>query len=245
MPIETWYLSKSKEGKFGDMFFLKYLQEADASGGGANLLGTMVQWITSEGRDYPIPQFMDTPGAILAELEKRKSALGITKDLIFENPVAGSAEVIKVEKKGLFGLGVGPFPAIPLAGSLDIDYSKTRTIKMSFGPGTKTKYIPVGYLNKLYLAMNGKPSAAIGGALLTKNAYVNQVLLAKDYTVSSESVEGFSIGIEAKLKAYNSLPEIAGKVKVEKKTDRTLEAKINSPTFYLVALTAAQWSNLK
>jgi hypothetical protein len=53
------------------------------------------------------------------------------------------------------------------------------------------------------------------------------------------------LGVEAKIKQYNYLPEIGGKVKVEKKDTRTVSAEVNSDSFYAVAVTASLWKNLK
>jgi hypothetical protein len=171
--------------------------------------------------------------------------LGITGDVTLQIKVAASSETIKIEKKGAFDLGIGPFPVIPFNMAIDVDYSRMKTITMTFGAGTYSEYIPVAYLAQLYAAMNGKPTAPIGGPLLSKNAFINQIVMAKKYSVTFESTEKLSTGIEAKLKTYNSLPEVNGKVKIEKNTDRTLKAEVDSPTFYLVAATASLWQNLK
>jgi hypothetical protein len=246
MPIETYYTSKSKEGKFGEVFFLKQLQESDSSGGGSNLLGSMVQWIdTLVHQDYAIPLCMSGPRALIKELEKRKDSLEISGDVTLQIKVGVSSETVKLEKKASFDIGVGPFPIIPLNMSLDVDYSRMKSITVKFGAGTYSEYIPVGYLANLYAAVTGKPPASIGGELLKKNAFVNQIVLANKYSVTFESTDSFSTGVETKLKTYNSLPEINGKVKVEKKTERTLTAEVDSPIYYVVALTTSRWDRLK
>ena len=253
MSVSTYYISKTKEGKFGSVFFLKQLQDEDSSGGGRNLLGSMVQWIDDNGpvgigiggTDYAIPQCMSTPRALVKELDKRKDELGIDGSSTLQIIVSASKETIKLEKKSLFEAGIGPFPSIPLNLALDMDYSKVKTISLTFGEGTFSEYIPIGYLANLYEVLKGKPTPAIGGKLLEKNAYISQVVLAKKYSVNFESSTAFSAGVDAKIKQYNSLPEIGGKVNVSMKTDRTLVAEINSDRFYAVAVTASLWKNLK
>lgn len=252
MSVDTYYLSKTKEGKFGSVFYLKQLQEIDASGGGKNLLGSMVQWIDKGmlgtpwgGTDYPIPQCMSNPRAIIKELDKRKVELGIDDSSTLQIKVAGSKETVKLEKNVVFNLGIGPFPVIPLNMGLDVDYSRMKTITITFGEGTYSEYIPIGYMAMLYETLSGKPSAAIGGKLLEKNAFISQVVLAKNYSVNFESTVSLSAGVEAKIKQYNSLPEISGKVKVEKKSERMVSAEVNSDVFYAVAVTASLWKNLK
>ena len=246
MPIETYYLSRTKEGKFGSVFVLKQLQEAAASGGGSNLLGSMVQWISgSFTTDYPIPQCMAGPRALIKELDKRKVELGIDGESTLKIQVAGSKEQVKIERKSVFGLGIGPFPVIPFNFALDLDFSKLKTITLEFGAGTYSEYIPMAYLAGLYQMLGGKPTVALGGKLLEENAFVNQIVNAKNYSVAFESTDSFSAGIDAKLKQFNALPEIGGKVKIQKTTERKLVAEVKSDTYYTVALTAARWKNLK
>ncbi len=252
MSVNTYYLSKTKEGKFGSVFYLKQLQEADSSGGGRNLLGSMVQWIDKGvfgtpwgGTDYAIPQCMSTPKALIRELNKRKAELEIEGDTALQIKVAAGKEIVKLERNLVFDVGVGPFPMIPLNIALDIDYSRMKATTITFGEGTHSEYIPVGYMSSLYETLGGKASAAIGGRLLEKNAYISQVVLAKRYSVHFESITALSSGVDAKIEQYNTLPEIGGKVKVQKKTERTVVAEVNSDIYYLVALTASLWKNLK
>lgn len=253
MSVSTYYLSKTKEGKFGSIFFLKQLQEADSSGGGRNLLGSMVQWIDDNGpigiglggTDYAIPQCMGTPGGLIKELDKRKAELGIDGTSTLQIKVSASKETIKLEKKVVFDLGIGPFPVIPLNLALDIDYSRMNTITITFGQDTFSEYIPAGYLAMLYQTLKGNPTPSMGGPLLAKNAYVSQVVLAKRYSVSFESTMAFTSGVDAKIKQYNSIPKIGSEVKVQKTAKRTIIAEVNSDRFYLVAVTASLWKNLK
>jgi hypothetical protein len=253
MSVSTYYLSKTKEGKFGSVFFLKQLQDVDSSGGGKNLLGSMVQWIDDNGpmgiglggTDYAIPQCMSTPRALIKELDRRSVELGIDGSSTLQIKVSASKETIKLEKKALFDLGVGPFPLIPLNIALDIDYSRMKTITLLFGEGTFSEYIPTGFLAALYEVLKGKPTPAMGGKLLEKNAYISQVVLAKRYSIKFESSMAFSSGVDAKIKQYNSLPEIGRKVKVQKETERSMLAEVNSDKFYVVAITASLWKNLK
>ena len=117
MSVSTYYLSKTKEGKFGSVFFLKQLQESDSSGGGQNLLGSMVQWIDDNGpigigiggSDYAIPQCMSTPKALIKELDKRKAELGIDGTSTLQIKVSASKETIKLEKKVVFDLETQKF----------------------------------------------------------------------------------------------------------------------------------------
>ena len=245
MGVDTYYLSKTTEGKFGSVFLLKQLQDAEAStGGGKRLLGSVVQWIDEFiGTDYPIPQVMTNPQALILELQNRKAELGISGDVTLQIKVNAGTETIKLEKKKVFNVGVGPFPSIPLNIGLDIDYSRLKTISIAFGAGTFSEFIPTGFMAALFKALKGKPTAAMGGSLL--KAYISQIVLAKKYSVSFESTEKFDAGFEAKLKTFNQLPDIGGKVKVEKQSDRIVKAEVDSPDYYVIGVTASLWQNLK
>ncbi len=200
-------------------------------------------YVSPTETDYAIPQCMSNPKALVKELDKRKVELGIEGNSTLQIKVAASKETVKLEKKVVFELGIGPFPVIPLNMALDVDYSRMKTIKITYGEGTYSEFIPIGYMAALY--SKGKPNVAMGGKLLEKNAYISQVVLAKKYSVDFESTETLSAGVEAKIKQYNSLPEIGGKVRVEKKDTRTVSAEVNSDSFYVVAVTASLWKNLK
>lgn len=247
MPIGTYYLSKTGQGEFGSVFLLKQLQHAESSsGGGKNLLGSMVQWISKFlDKDYPIPACMSTPRALIHELENRRQELGITGDVTLQIKVAPGSETIKLERSVVFDSDVGPFPVIPFNMNLDIDYSRMQSIDIIFGEGTYSEYIPTGYMTNLYQKFGGKPSDKIGGELLMKNAYINQIVLAKNYSVSFESTELIDAGFDTKLATYNQLPDIGGKVKITKQSDYKVKAEVNSSDYYVIALTASRWDKLK
>lgn len=249
MPVETYYLSKTRIGMLGALFFLKQLQKRDASGGGYALLGAVVPEIDKTfGTDYVIPNCLSAPNAILKELEKRKAALGIEGEVTLRNEIAAGTETVKIEKKRSFEIGISPFPLIPLGSKIDIDYAKMSAVTIVYGDGTYYEYIPLGYLNSLYHALKGDPKADgadIGGDLLKKHAFVSQILLARNYTVTFESTQDFDINFEARLKAFRSLPDIEGKVVIDRKTARTVEARVKGDDYYLIALASTQWQNLK
>lgn len=249
MPVETYYLSKTRVGILGAVFFLKQLQKEDASGGGRALLGSVVPEIDKRfGTDYVIPNCLSAPQAILKELEKRREQLGIEGDVTLRNEIAAGSETVRIEKKKAFEVGVAPFPLIPLNSKIDIDYAKMSSVTMVYGDDTYYEYIPLGYMHNLYHALRGDPKAdgaQIGGDLLKKHAFVSQILLAKNYTVTFESTEDFKSDFEARLEAFKALPEIEGNVSIEKKTMRKVEAEVTGSSHYLIALASTQWQNLK
>jgi hypothetical protein len=186
---------------------------------------------------------MIEPRALITRLGKDKAKLGIAGALTLKITLAASSQTVKFEKKHVFQLGVGPFPMVPLNAGIDIDFSRMASLSVKYGPGTYSEYIPLGYLGHLYEAVEGEPPQDIGGEILKNQSFVNQILMAKQYSVTFESTEDFGTDFDAKLKAYNAIPDIKGAVKVSRDTKRTVSAQVNSKTFYLVGLTSMHWED--
>jgi len=83
MSIEEYYFARNTIPRFGKLFFLKVLQEADSSGGGESLLGSVVQevedkvWGIFPGKEYPVPIHMSAPTIVRKAIEENKGSLGI------------------------------------------------------------------------------------------------------------------------------------------------------------------------
>jgi hypothetical protein len=252
MGIEQWYVSKTNEGNFGDVFLLNQLQEKTASGGGENLLGSPAQRIKVHsgffglGDDYPIPHLFGNPRALITKLNSLKTALGITGDVTNKINLAGSTSTVHIEKKKLFNIGIGVLPFLPLSGGIDLDFSKTKDLTLTFGAGTYLENINGGFLSQLYNHLDGKPTADIGGNFLKDNYFIKEILVAKNYTVSFTSIDDFKADFNAKLDAFKILPEITAKnINFSSKNKRTLDATISGDTEYVIGLTASTWKSLK
>jgi hypothetical protein len=245
MPLQDYYLAREKIDTKGLQFYLKQLQVKDSSGGGRALLGSIVDYIDEVGEyTYVVPASLTTPQILLKELEKRRDEYGIDGPVSLMREIAPGTETMKLQKKNTFQLGVGPFPAMPFNFGFSVDYARMDSISMVHGEGSYYEYIPMGYLAKIYERVKGRPTAELGGKLLLKEGVIVEILLAKNYTVTFASTEKLGSHFEAKMKAFNALPDVAGKVILQSTGAKTVTAKIKGETSYLVALFSALWSDI-
>lgn len=247
MSISTYYLSKQNVDGVGGLFILNRLQLAESTGGGEALLGSTVKENKEHfHKDYPVPLTMFAPRVLINELNSRKDELGIDGDVTLRQDIAGGHEKMEIEKNNSFNIGLGPFPSVPVNAKFQIDYSKMKSIDITYGAGTYYEYIPQGYMGMLYEALDGTPTAKMGGEILRKNSYISLIWMAKNWTVSFESKSGFDIGVDAQVAAFNNDDDaVGGKVKISKKSEFNLEAKVSGDTYYMVGLMSTRWSKLK
>lgn len=246
MGIEAYYLSKKNVSGLGSLFLLNELQEADGSGGGKALLGSVVQENKSTFHtDYPVPLLVSEANIIVNKLKQWKTELNINSEIVVEQPIAAGNKSIKIEKDNSFQIGLGAFPNIPFNGKFQIDYKKTVSIDLSFGAGTVYQYVRKGDLMKMYSKLNGKPDADMTGKFLEKNAFISFIQLAKNWTVSFESSKSFDTDIEAKIKLFNNDDAVGGAVKFSKKSETKIQAEVKGDTYYLVGLMSTRWSDIK
>ncbi|MDX2227328.1 MAG: hypothetical protein SFY92_09595, partial [Verrucomicrobiae bacterium] len=212
MAIHDYYLGRQKIDTKGLQFFLKQLQLRESSGGGRALLGSIVDYIDPLGEmTYVVPASITTPQILLNELVRRREEYGIGEPTLVRDIAPGS-ETMRLTRKNTFQNGVGPFPGIPFNFGLSLDYSRNVTITMTHGEGSYYEYIPMAYLARIYNRVKGKPTRELGGRLLLEEAVVIEALFAREYSVSFESSQTFGPAFEAKLKAFNLMPDIGGKV---------------------------------
>ena len=246
MGIDTYYLAKQNVAGVGGMFILNRLQTAESSGGGKALLGSVVKENKAPfHKDYPVPLTMFAPRVLINELTNRKDELGIDGDVTVRQDIASGHEKIKIEKNNSFSLGLGPFPSIPVNGKFQIDYSKMKSIDITYGDGTYYEYIPQGYMGMLYESLDGEPTQKMGGTILKKNAFISLIWLAKEWMIKFESDSTFDFGVDAQISAFNDDDAVSGKVKIKKESEFSLEATVSGDTYYLVGLMSTRWSNLK
>ena len=246
MGIEAYYLSKKMVSGIGSIFLLNELQEADGSGGGKALLGSVVQENKESFHvDYPVPLLVSEANIIVNKLKQWKTELNINSEIVVEQPVAAGNKSIKIEKDNSFQVGLGPFPNIPFNGKFQIDYKKTISIDIAFGAGTIYQYIRKGDLMKMYSKLNGKPDADMTGKFLEKNAFVSLIQLAKNWTVNFESSKSFDTDIEAKIKLFNADDVVKSVVKLSKKSETKIQAEVKGDAYYLVGLMSTRWSDIK
>jgi len=134
-------------------------------------------------------------------------------------------------------------PSLPANIGIDVDYSRLKRAELQFSDDTVLKYIPLGYLGRLFSHLQGDDLKIVPSGALRKNNVVDSVLLARNFIVRFESEEAFDANFEAKLEAIKSLPGISGKVSYEKESSTTIVAHVESDQQYLVALHARDWDD--
>lgn len=83
MSSSDYYWTRSLIRGFGKLWFLVVPQEADASGGGISLLGSVVKELSSGGilglldKYFPEPHHLTTPKLVLKSIESRRSELSL------------------------------------------------------------------------------------------------------------------------------------------------------------------------
>jgi hypothetical protein len=245
MGLESYYVGRTKIDTKGLCFFLKQLQERDSSGGGRALLGSIVDTIDVLFQTtYVVPASITTPQILLLDLESRKADYSIPGDVTLKTRISPGTETAKLNRKNLFSSGVSPFPSIPFGGNLSLDFSRIESVTYEHGAGSYYEYIPMGYLGKIYSRVKGKPTAEIGGRLLSQEAVVVECLFAKSYSVIVESKEKFTNEFSAKLEAFNGIPGVSAKVTLSQENQKILRAEVRGDTYYLVALFSAIWSDI-
>lgn len=249
MPVQDYYFSRKAVPRFGKLYFLKVLQEADSKGGGRSLLGSVVQesreGLFGLGQHYPIPLHMSKPGIVRDAIEKNKKQLGldVSDRIVLSQKLAAIQQSLVIRRKESFGVGVGPFPSLPANFGLDIDYSLMHQVTLAFGKNTQFEYIPLGYFARLYQYVDGDDRKVDRSGAIEDNNIVDSILLAKEFHVTFESEKDFDGDFEAKLKAFNNIPGVGGKVAYAKQTKRKIRAKVSGNQYYLVALGVSDWDD--
>jgi len=248
MAISDYYFSRKRVPGYGNMFILKKLQLAEDEGGGESLLGTLAEeeyegWGPIRHSWYPVPQHMARPSLVLHFLEDRQEDLGIEDEIVLEVRLAGAAETLTFRKGTTFEGGAGPFPSVPVTLAVQVDYARMSQAKVTFGKGTKLKYIPYAYIAALYKSVQGDDEKLVPSGLLGENNIVDRILLARRFSVSFESEQDFDTRFEAKLDALNAVQGANVKVKYTLASKRTVVAEVDSPDYYLVALSERNWDD--
>lgn len=249
MPVQDYYFSRKAVPRFGKLYFLKILQDADSEGGGRGLLGSVVQELREGlfglGQHYPAPLHMSRPGIVRAAIQRDKKHLGLGAEdrIVLVQKLAPIQQSVVIKRKDSFGAGVGPFPSLPANFGLDIDYSLMRQVTLAFGTNTQFEYIPLGYFARLYQYVGGDHRKVDRSGAIAENNIVDSILLAKEFHVTFESEKGFDADFDAKLKAFTSIPGVGATVAYAKQAKRKILAKVSGNEYYLVALGVSDWDD--
>ncbi len=138
MSSANYYWSRRLIQGFGKMWFLIIPQEADSSGGGASLLGSVVNELSGGflpgggriiGKDFPEPNQLTTPQLLLKAIEARRSELSLATDEQVVAEVKYPDLSVVFEQGDTLKSGVSNFPSLPV--SFSIDYSRMAKISMA------------------------------------------------------------------------------------------------------------------
>jgi hypothetical protein len=245
MSASSYYWSRSLVPGFGKMWFLIALQDANSSGGGVSLLGSVVNEISGFplGSNYPEPFHLTTPQLILDFMEANRAAIGFPpgQKLIQEQTFASLS--IQVDKRRTLKAGVDNFPGVPA--SLSVDYSRMSKITIDFGSNTRRLFIPVGYLSQLKSFCGGDDTKIPSpGVNIDKETIVHQLLLSDQYSVTFESTDEFDATVQAAINQQNTTA--AGKVSfaIDTSTKKKIIATVSGGGEYLLAIKDIDWDDL-
>jgi hypothetical protein len=250
MSSSDYYWTRHLIQGFGRMWFLIVPQEADSVGGGESLLGSVVNEIGGSlfpggggifGKDYPEPHHLTTPRLILKTIEAHRQDLGIADGELIVQEVQYPGLSISVDKRRVLKAGVGGFPSLPAA--LSVDYSRMINISVEFGANTRKKYIPTGYLSSLKHFLNGDDRKIATNINIDKETIIHQILLTDEYSVTFESTSAFDTNFEAALEQVNRLS--GGKISfdLDISTKRRVVVKVEGDRDYLIALKDIDWDD--
>ena len=243
MSLTDYYISKYDGSSYERTFFLKFLQAKGSSGGGQNLLGSIVPYVSGGifGLNYVVPElYYPTPNILVPALAPFLAA-GV--QAIQTIQLAGVTITMTRSNDDIVDLTAGPFPSLPVSLGIDFEYKNTDSISLTFGAGTVQQYIPLGLLAQLYASVKGTPTPAIGGSALADQAIVDSVLYASNYSISVQSSNGFTSALNASVTAAaNALP-VGGKISFTSNTTNSITAQVSGTDPYLVALSRELWDS--
>ena len=249
MPAQDYYFSRKAVPRFGKLYFLKVLHEAESEGGGRSLLGSVVQELREGlfglGQHYPVPLHMSKPGIVHDAIERNRKHLDLAAGdrIVLSQKLAPVQQSVVIKRKETFGAGVGPFPSLPANFGLDMNYSLMRQVTLAFGMNTQFEYIPLGYFARLYQYIDGDHRKVDRSGAIEDNNIVDSILLAKEFHVTFESEKDFDADFKAKLKAFSNIPGVGAKVAYARQTKRKILAKVSGKQYYLVALGVSDWDD--
>ncbi len=250
MSSSNFYWSRRLIKGFGKMWFLIAPQEADATGGGTSLLGSVVNELSGGffpgrggiiGRDFPEPHHLTTPRLILNAIESRRQDLNFKPD----EPIVLEMKFPKLnlvfEKKTVSKSGIGNFPSLPV--TFNIDYSRLEKLFIQFGDNTRKLYIPTGYLTRLKNAVDGDDAQLSTDVNIDKETIVHQILLTDRYSLTFESTSAFDSNFEAAVNLANTLNAGNVSFELEQATRRQVTVNVNDGKDYLIALRDIDWDD--
>lgn len=253
MSSSDYYWSRHLIKGFGKMWFLIVPQEAQSTGGGASLLGSVVNEISGDlfpggsgiqivGRDFPEPNHLTTPQLLLKTIEAQRKALNLADNEQVVAEVKYPDLNVVFERSDTFKSGVGNFPSLPI--SLSINYSRLEQISIQFGANTRKLFIPTGYLSRLKNFVDGDDRKITTDIRIDKETIIHQILLTDCYSVTFTSTSAFDSNFETAVNLANTLNASRIAFDLDKKSRRQVTVAVNDGNEYLIALKSIDWDDL-
>lgn len=251
MSASRYYFAQPDVTGHGRMFFLQVPQRSDEAAGGGSLLGSIVEeeYETTLGFRhgwYPVPYHFSRPGLIRNWLAEHAEELQLPPNPVLEVGLAPAAQALTVKAAGGGSAGIGPFPGIPLSLGIHLDFTRMARLELSFGEGTRVKYIPAEYMVRMYQHVAGDHRVVLSSGYIARANLVDRILLARQWSVRFESRTDIGAGLAAKV---DESADAAGgavglDVRYERTGERSITASVRSEADYLMALHERNWSDL-
>jgi hypothetical protein len=251
MSYNEYYMARSVSADVGfgkKVWMLKLPREASSAANGADLLGSVVEeggrgWGFLEV-NYPIPYHMSATQLVLNRLKAEAAALGLDPNKLVDQQKIAGATITLTKSNGLDLKVISSFPGLPVQLELTVDLESTSRVTISFGPGSRIEYVPTEHLARLAKKLNYDsskidPNVAID---ISDNLIVDQIVVAKDYTLEFALNKKLDVGFDAEARASNA--DIGAKFAVRKTSATAFKVAVKDGVDYLVGLKTIDWDDL-
>ncbi|NJR38554.1 MAG: hypothetical protein HC781_06510 [Leptolyngbyaceae cyanobacterium CSU_1_4] len=238
---------------FGKMWFLILPRNADSPAGGRSLIGSVARDHQDRflgatglfGKNFPEPNILGDAQIILNAIEINRAALGIKPEVeIIREETFPPNFQIEVDKNNALKIDVANFPSLPV--SFSIDFSRMSKVTLEFGSGTVKRMMRTDFLSLLKNFLDGDDSKVpnSAGINISKETIVHQILLAKQYSVTFESLVEFKTQTDVAIAKANR--DNAGKIMfaLDTSTRKKITVQVDDDTEYLIALNDIDWDSL-
>ena len=238
MSYSDFYLARKVASRVGlgrKIWFLKVPRDANVSAAGRDLLGSVVEEKNVFlGKDYPIPFHLTEPKLLLDKLAHNKSDVGLGDVTLTKKESTAGVQLTFNKESGLDFEATASLPGVPFKIDLNLDYGRVYKVELSFGDGSEIEYIPTDFLSRLARYYDGDdskvdPNLAID---ISDNLIVDQIVIAKDYSLSLHSDRKFETGLEVGVEAVNE--NLGGKIKASINSEYSLKIDVTDGKEYLV-----------
>lgn len=238
---KDWYFANAPVRGAGKMFLLLLPQEIVRGSDAGKLIGSVVREVDYGflfKKQCPEPVSALQPGAAIKELAR---AAGVKPADMKGKRILGGAE-LSLDKVSDFSVGAkANFPGSPVAGGVDLDWKRVKSVDVAFGEGSYAVDLRMGLVeNGLKAARRAKADYA---SQLFDDDYmiVTSVLIAKGLSVKVTSKEQFSADFKA---AAQRVSDTHAAVSFNQVDDMAYELKVAETKEHLFGIAAVEPENV-